>query len=177
MRLLSFLLIILCFSCSNKEEKYYEVVKEKLNGNVQSIKYVEYSTNFTGQLLDTLPNTGFFVKYDKNGRVSENSYYIHSDEKPNKETYKYDEKGNIIEFTYYYSNGELAWRQNYKYDVKGNLIEENRYNYFGTREERYNYEYEFDKKGNWINKTVYRQDLEDTKKEIYKKINREIKYY
>ena len=162
MRLLSFLLIILCFSCSNKEKKYYEVVRENLNGNVQSVKYEDYGTNFLGQKLDKIPFSKGIIEYDKNGKLSEYTSKLH-DEIPIIEKYKYDDKGNLIELKIYYDTS-LDVTYKFIYDKKGNLIEKSEFNSIGTRVNRNNYEYKFDNKGNWITKTIYKQGLEDTKR-------------
>ena len=72
---------------------------------------------------------------------------------------KYDDKGNKIECNEYNSDGSLDWKRTSKYDDKGNEIEWNAYNSDGSLDSKFTYKYEFDKKGNWIKRIDFENEI------------------
>jgi len=88
------------------------------------------------------------------------------------ETKKYDVKGNNIEIVILDCvNGAMNRKTIQKFDDKGNIIEENNYNADGRLMYKYIYKFDYDKKGNWIKKIDYKNEVPE-----YITI-REIEYY
>ena len=117
-------------------------------------------------------------KRDKEGTV-EVSTYDADDNFLCKEIYKYDNK-RCVENSHYDADGNLSYTLVYKYDDNGNMLEDSRYDgsrlFFkyddkGNRvEERIHapdgslskitvFRYNFDRKGNWVVKTTYENDI------------------
>jgi len=115
-------------------------------------------------------------KYDDEGNKIEISIYEHRFGRDGnffgKSTYKYDDEGNRIEINRYGSDGSLASKITYKYDDEGNRIEENKYIQFydpdGSLTSKHTYKYEYDKKGNWISRIEFEDDVPEyiTEREI-----------
>ena len=75
--------------------------------------------------------------------------------------YKYH-NGNRVEESHYVSGGSLLmWKESCIYDSKGNKIESNIYNINGTGGNSA-YMYEYDKTGNWVKCTKFRDDKPET---------------
>ena len=66
----------------------------------------------------------------------------------------YDDNGNEIETNYYNSDGSLEKKTIYKYDDNGNTVESSYYKTDGSLPVTNSTIYEYDKKKNWVSKTI-----------------------
>ena len=131
-------------------------------------------------------------KRDNRGNCIEASNYDADGNFVGKGIFKYDDNNHCIEDATYDADGNLSYTLVYKYDDNGNKLEDSRYDgrrfFFkyddkGNRvEERIHapdgslskitvFRYNFDRKGNWVVKTTYENDIP---KEIEE---RSIKYF
>jgi len=98
----------------------------------------------------------FKYKYDAQGRVIEEKWYLNTGILWVKSIYEYDDKGRMIKESYY-DEEKLNSTQTYKYDDKGIELEsihdlasiEGEY---GLTVNSYN-DYQFDVQGNWVKRT------------------------
>jgi replication-associated recombination protein RarA len=82
-----------------------------------------------------------------------------------KSFFKYDEKGNMIEgdfYMTYMSNSSLIEKSIYKYNDKGNEIERNHYKSDSSLGDNDTYKYDYDKTGNWLKKTEFKNNVPQT---------------
>lgn len=111
-------------------------------------------------------------EYNDRGNMVEENHFSSEDLHVEKKLYKYNDNGDIIEVESHYS---LDSSFNYKvlsiYDDKSNLIE---YSYIkddNSQPSKEIYKYKFDKKGNWITSTTFKDGIPQNKTE------REIEYF
>lgn len=95
--------------------------------------------------------------YDKKGNLSESTHYDASDNETSQTEYTYDKKGNLIA-TETYEDNQLARSEVYEYDKKGNetLYVNYLYDEDGQKNEWWRDEAVYDKKGNLLESTTYR---------------------
>jgi hypothetical protein len=86
-------------------------------------------------------------------------------------TYKYDDNGNEIEVVVYLPDGRIDSKWTNKFDDKGNEIEYKDYKSDGSIGNQEIYKYEFDKEGNWIELSTFRNGA------LEFNVEREIKYF
>jgi len=134
-------------------------------------------------------------KYDANGNLIESDSYDNGGNNAGKSTFVYDDKGNLTVSSNYNSSGVLVVRtiftqydntgeyneetftspifkyhHLYKHDDKGNMTEMKVLNKDGSTLD-FTYQYEYDKMGNWIRKTVFKDD------KLQSILEQEIQYY
>ena len=139
------------------------IVEELNNGIVQyTYKYdsngnkIEKNQYLGSQLMEKIK-----YKYEDNGKTIEEYHYVSSGSLDKKSIYKYH-NGNRVEESHYVSGGSLLmWKESCIYDSKGNKIESNIYNINGTGGNSA-YMYEYDKTGNWVKCTKFRDDKPET---------------
>ncbi len=133
------------------------------NGNIIEKDYY----NIDGSL-----NRKWTYKFDNYGNEIEyNSSYSSGTHFNSKAILQYDDKGNNTEVNLYNPDGALKEKDNYKYNDKGNSIEMNTYNPDGTLKDKYTFKYDYDKTGNWIKETEFKNNIPQFITE------REITYY
>ncbi len=136
----------------------------------------KYDDNQIKESVCTKPNGRLdwktTYKYDdRRNKIEMNDYYAKS-KLIGKLTYIHDSEGNEIEINNYISDNQLIDKKILKYDEKKNIIEENWYDFkSGNLLDRITLKYNYDKQGNWIKKTLFRND------EPMEIIEREIEYY
>ena len=74
-------------------------------------------------------------------------------------TSTYDVFGNLTEGKSYKKNGKMLYKYTYKCDSNNNLIEQNEFLPNGSFVLKNSYTYFFDKKGNWIKRITYVNDV------------------
>jgi YD repeat-containing protein len=182
------------------EEKFRDIEKGELEYSIEQEfnddgNIVEgNSYNKEGELTSKSK-----FKYDDDGNLIEETIYDKEGELTYKWEYEYDDDGNLIESNRYNKEGELNFKLKFKYD-DGNLIEEKQYNEEGELTDKWEFKYdddgnqikvkhtdyssdtketttstykyeEYDKKGNWTKRVLYRDD------KPYQIQEREIEYY
>lgn len=76
------------------------------------------------------------------------------------DTNSYDNAGNKTVVCHYNYKDSLVYIDTNYYDAKHNLIESKRFNKSGSlKDNKHSYEFEFDKKGNWTRKIVFKDNL------------------
>lgn len=107
-----------------------------------------------------------YNKYDIKGNIidSKTESYQKNDSRGwfciSHETKKYDDKGNNIEIVILNCvNGAMIRKTIQKFDDKGSIIEENNYNVDGGLMYKYIYKFDYDKKGNWIKKIDFENEI------------------
>lgn len=105
-------------------------------------------------------------KFDIKGNIidSKTESYLKNDSRGwfciSHETKKYDIKGNNIEIVIIDCvNGAMNRKTIQKFDDKGNIIEGSNYNVDGGLMYKYIYKFDYDKKGNWIKKIDYENEI------------------
>lgn len=98
----------------------------------------EYSEDFT---------------YDAKGNVTSRTDFNKSDNSKNTDKFMYDDKGNRL-FWQIYKNDKPLILGKFTYDNKNNMISTISTDAKNNEIDRREYGYEYDKKGNWIKKTV-----------------------
>ncbi|MBU1368907.1 MAG: hypothetical protein KJ754_00905, partial [Bacteroidetes bacterium] len=93
-------------------------------------------------------------KYDEEGVLREDYSYLNSGEFNMKFTYTYDYKGNIDRNFRFSANGNLKEVRHYKYDENNNIVSEIVKNDAGDTLKSTVYQYVYDKKNNWVEKTI-----------------------
>jgi len=90
-----------------------------------------------------------------------------------RDTFKYDEKCRVIEYKFYGPDSGHNYRTTYEYSTKDSPVIVNEYLESGVLKRHYTEltTYEYDKKGNWISRTLKRNN------EIVEVVKREIDYY
>ena len=68
--------------------------------------------------------------------------------------YEYDTEGRLLEKIHYNPEGRQQSRESSRYNEEGDLIESARYNPDGSLTSSTEYQYVYDRRGNWIEKTV-----------------------
>lgn len=109
----------------------------------------------------------FLFEYDKNKKLRGMNSYDSDGELQEKYVFEYDKKRCKSEQKTYDSDGSLKYKFFHKYDKKRNLTETTIVDKLDQKYE-YKYEYEFDKKGNWINRIEFKNNIpnEITEREI-----------
>ena len=157
------------------EEKFGDIEKDefeysfKQEFNEDGNKFEETWYDEEGELTSK-----WKFEYDDDGNQIEETQYKEEGELAARWKYKYDDDGNLVEETWYYEEGELPDKYEYKYDDDGNDIEMKLTYYIRDKKTTviFTYEYEeYDKKGNWTKKIIYRDD------EPYEIEERDIEYY
>ncbi len=128
-----------------------------------------YKYDANGKLIEELCGTSFGTlegkvnyKYDYRGSMIEFNFKSLDGRLKSKATYKYNANGDVIKFCIFNSDGSNS-KTSYKYDANGNKIEENCTSDGRKKIDKYKYreiyKYEYDKKGNWIRKITYRNNV------------------
>jgi len=182
------------FSSFSTDEKVNDWTREKLKGEVKTLREITYSPvnkkRIFKRLKTKIDGESYKKVFSKEGNKTEEITYNYEGSLDFYVIYKYDENQNIIEFCEYSSDSSLknkwirkydsnqnliesnkngSFKQTYKYDDKGNRIEriflEN--NSLATRFS-YRETYRYDDKGNKTER--YRYSLDDSiiLKETYK---------
>lgn len=135
-----------------------------------------YKNNDRGNIIeerhhnneDVLYNKIVF-EYDQKNNVTEENHYDADDLHCRKFKYKYDDAGNRIEEDMHsLLDDTFDYKNQFKYDAKGNVIERLD---LSDKSSLLIYEYEFDKTGNWIRSTSFKNGAK------LSMIEREIKYF
>ncbi|MBU2558066.1 MAG: hypothetical protein KJ578_09840 [Bacteroidetes bacterium] len=100
------------------------------------------------------PEKQFVYKYDEEGVLREDYSYLNSGEFNMKFTYTYDYKGNIDRNFRFSADGNLKEVRHYKYDENNNIVSEIVKNDAGDTLKSTVYQYVYDKKNNWVEKTI-----------------------
>jgi hypothetical protein len=98
-------------------------------------------------------------KYDEKGNQVESYSYFSDSTFFSKSAIKVDENGNKVEEKHYNSKGGLESTYLYKHNNYGDFIETQVYDARGDLKSTYTYKYKYDKKNNWIKKTVYDNEI------------------
>ena len=102
-------------------------------------------------------------KYDKAGNETEESNTDPSGTEFMTGKSRYDLKGNRIVYDRYNQFGHLFLKSNFKFDKKGNEIEEREFDSHQSLQFRTTFEYDnYDKKGNWLWRVTYKNDMPRT---------------
>ena len=145
-------------------------------GKLSERSYYTYHNDVLNQYLSfsEFENKKILYKYDANKNPIEMMIY---DSKTNafleKITQKFDVQKNIVETTNWDEKNVLKSITAYKYDEKGNQIEYIVLDSNKNIQDSYTFSYQYDKQGNWIAQTVYR----DKEKQMESRTERIIEYY
>ena len=95
--------------------------------------------------------------YDANGNLAKEYMFDAFDKSETIDEYKYDSNKNMIQRTLT-ENKKVVFETTNEYDTKGNLSKTITVDAENTPIQQLSYTYEYDDKGNWIKKTVYKND-------------------
>lgn len=125
--------------------------KNNVKGNViEEFKYDEY-----GKL-----KAKYTYKYDISDNEIEKKYFDSKNILEYKSTQKYGANGILLEYEIIdYKNISMSQKTTYKYDANGNQISWKKFDSNGIVTYNEYSEYVYDKKGNWIKLTEFRDDV------------------
>ncbi len=97
-------------------------------------------------------------QYDSIGNNTRTELYYKEDQLEERYDYQYDKAGKVKVYIRYAGDLSLITKFYYTRDDQGNPLTETRY-YADTKlRQKFSYSYQYDSSGNWIHKTVYRND-------------------
>jgi hypothetical protein len=112
-----------------------------------------YSVNAGGEFIIRVIST-----YDAGGNITGEDIYASKDSLEKKSIFTYGENGKLVEQTVFNADGSFR-KFTYRYDVQGNVSEENQLDKDGNVIEQYTSKFEYDRRMNWIKKTMWRNGV------------------